>query len=276
MYLNVWRRFNSRAGNVHLDKHAARLKKVPFTNVKVFLRPTESDVARVSEFLGSIYFNDSYLHAALKQTAPQVLIDIGANIGLSSLSLLREFPSIRKVIGVEAEQKNFEILKQNYELWSGIYPHINFQCIHGVATSSGDDLITQLDSLSEMTGKNSASGTFRFDAKGATEFEAASGTLKAISVSGLFNTIARRSGVVVKIDIEGGEEYLLSKNVDWIELCSFITIEIHDRYHETMINSSRGIMKVLATGDFAISPEKDVLHCFNRNLIGSELTRQGV
>ena len=93
--IEVWIKQNSQSGNVHLSIDNATCKKIPFHDKKVWLRPTSSDVARVNEFLANIYFKNSYLHERLTVENPTTLIDIGANIGLASLSLTEEFSSIK-------------------------------------------------------------------------------------------------------------------------------------------------------------------------------------
>lgn len=93
--IEVWIKQNSQSGNVHLSIDNATCKKIPFHDKKVWLRPTSSDVARVQEFLANLYFKNSYLHERLTAENPTTLIDIGANIGLASLSLTEEFSSIK-------------------------------------------------------------------------------------------------------------------------------------------------------------------------------------
>lgn len=73
--------------------------------------------------------------------------------------------------------------------------------------------------------------------------------------------------LIVKIDIEGGEEYLFEKNIQWIKKVMFLTIEIHDRYNIELLNSSSNFIKMLAENNFSIVPENDVIHCYNRSLL---------
>ena len=96
VFLKIWMVKNSSSGNVHLTVEQATLKKIPFHKDRVWLRQTQSDVGRVAEYTSSIYFKKSYLHDKLKEEGPTVLIDIGGNIGLSSLSIVNEFNSIKE------------------------------------------------------------------------------------------------------------------------------------------------------------------------------------
>ena len=79
-----------------------------------------------------------------------------------------------------------------------------------------------------------------------------------------FIEIGEESVVIVKVDIEGGEEYLLSENIGWVDPCFFLSIEIHDRFHPVMINSSKNIVYIIKDGNFAITAASDVLHLYSR------------
>ena len=260
----IWIKLNSYKGNIHLKSDKAVLKKVPFIQTKIWLRPTISDTVRVIEYLSRDYFLKSYLHDALKNKKPSTLIDIGANIGLASLSLLDEFPSIRKVIAIEAEIENFKILEKNFNYWKTKYSKINFLSINKVASHSNNLKMKITESLSELTnGKYSASGTFKFEEKTETistdikDFE-------TISINELISGIAINENIIVKMDIEGGEEYLLSKNTEWLNRCSYLMTEIHDDYHPSLINASKNLIKVLNQEDFAISTSNKCLYCYNK------------
>lgn len=265
VYVYIWRRLKASKGNIHLDETSAKLHKVPFTNMKIFLRPTESDMGRVNEFVDSIYFQRNYLHAKVLSKKPTVLIDIGANIGSSSISLKKEFPSLKKIIAIEAEAGNFGVLKKNFELWGAEFPDVEFLPVHAVASASSNDKIVELDTLNDLTGMNSASGTFRFAPSEAGE--ANEGVSAALGLNELMKQIGTDHVVICKLDIEGGEETLLKRNTEWLSRIAFLTAEVHDRFHEELMNSSKSLVKVLYDHDFAIVPEKDVLHCFSRKLL---------
>ena len=266
--INSWKRRNSRRGNVHLGIREAVKKRIPFSDVEAYLRPTVSDSGRVGEFVEGIYFSRSYLHDSVVKQEPRLLIDVGANIGLSTLSLLGEFKSVTKVIGIEAEKNNFEILSKNFELWQENFSDVEFVPLHAVATASSEAHIVEKSPLHTLTGENSASGTFRYDMADSGSAEAAGGST-AIAIGDLLTDMDPDDGLIVKIDIEGGEQHLLAGNTDWLGRVTFLTIEVHDRYHEVMIESSRNLLRALCEWDFAVAPEKDVLHCYPRRLFGA-------
>ena len=266
IYLRNWKVKNSKSGNIHLSIDQAVLKKIPFHKDKVWLRPTTSDVARVWEFSSNIYFRKSYLHDSLKKKSPTVLIDIGGNIGLSSLSLVNEFTSIKKVISIEAEEQNYGLLHANFKLWKEKYPGIEWNAIHGVATHSDDEKLVKDKSLNHLTGANSASGTFRYSTSDEDE-KFVKDIQNSISIASLFSSIDDFEKIIVKIDIEGGEEHLFKSNTDWVKRCIFLTAEVHDSFHPVMLNASTKMIKTLVDNNFAFVPSDDVIHCYNRKII---------
>lgn len=264
IYFILWSKAFFRMGNSHLPAQTARKRRIPFMGRTAFLRPSESDAARVSELISGIYFVHSYLHNNLKSIGPTVLLDIGANIGLSSLSLMEEFPSIKTVIAVEAEKENYNVLKKNFRLWAQLNDGVSLDAIHGICSSSSSHRMMELSSIAEVTNSNTASGTFRFDVIHEVSPDTKATESNAIAISEIIENIDESATIIVKIDIEGGEEYLFAEANDWVRRVAFITIEMHDRYDESLNGSSTNFIKTLANHDFAIVPEKDVLHCYRR------------
>ena len=265
IYLRLWFKINSKKGNIHLDSGTAILKKIPFTKYTCYLRPTISDSSRVSEFVNGIYTSKNYLHQKLQELKPNILIDIGGNIGLASLNLVSEFSSLKEVIGIEAEKFNFNMLKLNYNHFTNLFKNIKFNPLYALAScESGNSVITN-KSLSELGEKVTSSGTFRFTPENQNHLNA--GTIKTISLNDVLRNLTDQDKLIVKIDIEGGEEYLFEKNTQWVKKVMFLTIEIHDRYNIELLNSSSNFIKMLAENNFSIVPENDVIHCYNRSLI---------
>ena len=265
-FLKIWIKTHSHQGNVHLSKYEANLEKIPFNEQKAYLRPSTSDVARVSEYLSSIYAKPSYLHQYLVANQPTCLIDIGANIGLSSLSLVKTFPSLRKILAIEAEEQNFGMLQANFDLWKADFPATDWNAVHGVATYSDKVDIFKTEGLFELKKGHSASGTFKY-----TTDESASKQEKYhhknISLKKLCDGIPLHEKIIVKLDIEGGEEHLFNSNTEWLSRCHFMTCEVHDAFHPEMMYSSSNMLAALVEHDFAIFPADNVLHCYNRKFI---------
>ena len=261
-----WKKQNSLLGNIHLSVDDAECKKIPFREKKVWLRPTSSDVARVHEYLSNPYVRESYLHQGLVAEMPTTLVDIGANIGLASLSLVSAFPSVKKVIAVEADVQNFSVLEANFKLWAGEDPGIEWLALNAVATHDDDEKLLKTRGLYDLKPGHSASGTFRYIENGGEDYSEASYE-KVVSMQSIVNEITLGEKIIVKIDIEGGEEHLFKSKVEWLQRCHYLTCEVHDRFHPEMINSSKNMIKSLVENNFAFVPSVDILHCYNRDKI---------
>ena len=264
LFFRLWASIHDTHGNLHLSAETARRLTFPLSSGVGFIRPCTSDVARVGELVGGIYHENSYLNERLRCLRPTVLVDVGANIGLSTLSFLQRFPSLSTVVGIEAEHQNFGVLQKNYECWAQAYTGTSFEALNAVASCFGGNDVNVMASLAELTGANSASGTFRFEP---SDDQMTGGKLSTVALQEVFDGFTEADIVMVKIDIEGGEEYLLAHETSWAQRVAFITLEIHDRFHESMLNSSENVLRLLLDNNFAIVPERDVLHCYNRNIL---------
>lgn len=268
-----------RKPNQHLPASAARLEKIQ-NGISAYIRPSFSDEARLHEFNASIYVSRNELTKKVVDSNPSVIIDIGANIGLSSLSLSLAFPSVTKAIGVEAEFENHAILAKNYELWSQAKSRgldINkkyFEPIYAVASDKSENLSESLI-ISRLDGGVSLSGTFRFTEAVDGKKSLANSNLtehttfsrRKICLNDLFEkNVNSDEFAVLKVDIEGGEHELFRGDCSWLAKTVYLTVEIHDRFG--LPHSSRNIIRSILDYDFAVVPGTDVLHCYNRKLLG--------
>ena len=267
LYVYLWKKRYSCRGNLHLNDNELVRVTLPFDTRQALIRPTMSDVHRVSEYVDKIYFSHTYLHSRLKRSQPDVLIDLGANIGLSSLAFAAEFQSLRNVIAVEADEYNHSVLSKNFELWKEFFPNITFTELHAIISSDASDKFGQSHSLYELagTGRYSSSGTQRFlkTSNGSCD----GGSSDVVAINNLIRELPEENTIMVKIDIEGGEEYLFAKDTRWLERVSYLTIETHDHFVEENFESSRNFIKAIAEYDFSIVPTTDTLHLYNRSIL---------
>lgn len=263
-----WKKSIKSKGNIHLPASTATLSKLPYNDAYAYIRPSDSDIARAEEYGARIYHDNSYLHAAAMRSKPKAIIDFGANIGLSTLCLLQAFPSVKKVFAVEAEADNYGVLQKNFALWGKTFPDVSFSAFNAVAIGKAGLSVASIPSLCQLTGNNSASGTFRFktcDRDPATLQHQP----ETITPYDIVSGVDGECNIVVKVDIEGGEDSLFSHDTSWLERVLFLTTEIHDRYHSDLFDSSRSLIRAVHTHDFAVWPKSDVLHCYNRNSLKS-------
>ena len=142
---------------------------------------------------------------------PSLIVDAGANIGLSAIAFATRFPHAR-VLALEVDSDNFAILIKNTEPYPNIRPMLNglwsrrtklrivnpeaeaWSLYCREATSSGPDLVEALG-VSDILVENNA-----------TKIE------------------------VLKIDIEGGEYEVFSEGVDeWVGAVGLIAVELHEK-----------------------------------------------
>lgn len=145
---------------------------------------------------------------------PKLIVDAGAYTGLSALFYASKYPRA-KIITIEPERTNFEILEKNTRSIN------NIDRIQAGLWNRD----AYLKIIDRQTGKwgfvvKEVSGSEAYD-------------IKAITI----DTILKKSGMkeidILKIDIEGSEKELFSGDCSmWIDKVKVIVIELHDRFKE--------------------------------------------
>ena len=200
--------------NIHGESSSARKKVIK--NVPLYLRKTYSDQARLREMRKNIYSgNITLLNRLNTEVKPTILLDFGANIGLSTLSLINQIPSIRTSISVEGEKENFGVLEKNCQEWGKIYK-VNFNPVYGII--SGFPKMMHLSGV--LKSGYSASGTFTFvdiDNSNPPEKDT-EGVLSKTPLGLLQEYKATEQIIVCKVDIEGGEEDLFQETQNGLKM----------------------------------------------------------
>jgi len=152
----------------------------------------------------------------LMTAQPKVIVDAGANIGLASLYFANKFPDA-KIIAIEPEQSNFELLKKNTKPYQNIIPvqaalwHINEEI--------------------NVTDPGYGKWAFRTDKKNSQEKLQGSICYSVLGMTG--DRVMREFNLkkidVLKVDIEGAEREVFSETSAWFEKVDAIIIELHDR-----------------------------------------------
>ena len=252
--------------NRHLKGDQTVSVKPPFGSVKIHIRHSRSDVSRIGEYVNKIYSDNNYMHQTIWDSEPSVVIDVGANIGLSSLALVEQLPSVRKVYAIEAELENYKVLQANCIEWRQAFPGVEFVPIQAVVTNDPSRVFVR-ESLHDIDEALTASGTFRFIPK-EENAEVVSVIVPSISMNEIIDELEPNiDNVVCKIDIEGGELDLFSGNTEWLKRVAYLTMEVHDRFDVSLVNSSKPMLQKLYEYDFAIKPSEDILHCYARRFI---------
>ena len=182
-----------------------------------------------------------------------VVIDLGGNIGLTSLFLLSEYKKAKLFI-VEPEKNNIEMINLNLKI------HNNFDnqiTISNAAVWSHD---TKIKILSDF--RDGADWAYR-----AVESCSDEGTLaySLISYCKMHNI---ESIDILKIDIEGTEKIIFEgsdKDLDFLKCTKIIAIEIHEE-----VCKKNMIHDVLERYGFVVHDQGELTFGYNLNLIDSK------
>lgn len=150
-------------------------------------------------------------YAAIVQSGKHPLIvDCGANIGLTCLYLAMLFPKA-KIVGIEPDQLNCDLARKNTQDYNVEILKAAVGCEGGAARI----IDGSVDSNSFRVQRNVTSDP---------------GSVPIVSIQGVLDKYVDQMHVpfMIKIDIEGFEDDLFSKNVDWIRFFSLMVVELHD------------------------------------------------
>jgi FkbM family methyltransferase len=151
-------------------------------------------------------YRDLIDYAAAMAPRRPLIVDAGANIGTASLYFAMTLPAPR-ILAIEPEAGNVEVLKANLD-------GLDAQVFHGALASS------------------SGTGTLVDPGNGAQSFRAelgGDGQLVCVSINDIYAHLATDAFPwIVKIDIEGAEAEVFSKNLEWIEETPLLIVELHD------------------------------------------------
>lgn len=143
---------------------------------------------------------------------PKIIVDCGANIGLSSVFFKKKFPN-SKIIAIEPEESNYELLLKNIEGYDNICP-----LKRAVWNKNG-----------YLTINNIGLGNWGFIVK--EENLENNNTIKAVSIKGLMNIFDIDYIDILKLDIEGSEKEVFEINFqEWMPFVKCIIVELHDRF----------------------------------------------
>ncbi len=137
---------------------------------------------------------------------PEVIVDLGANIGLTSLFFCEKY-SPRRVVMVEPDPANAEVLQTNCA-----------QCkaaVEVVVAAVGHEDGTVYFEESEESNLGRVADTGR--------------PVRCVSIPSLMRATGLTRIDLLKIDIEGAEGRLLSFANDWLECVGSILIEFHPK-----------------------------------------------
>ena len=172
----------------------------------VFLRTYVGDL----DIFYEIFFKKAYEFPFIDH--PQMIMDIGANIGLATLYFLNRFPDA-KVISLEPDPANIDVFKKN------LSPQVNRQKV----------FITEA-ALNNKDGFMFISKPpLKYNPKILEDQQSDEEKIEVNVVS--MNTLLKQYSVdridILKMDIEGSEEQLFNADTTWIRIVMEIIMEVH-------------------------------------------------
>lgn len=200
---------------------------------KVYLRLNTTDFSIYDQMFKHLEYDIPIL------ASPRIIVDAGANIGLSALYFANRFPEAL-IYAIEPDASNFDLMCRNIAKHDRIIP------IHAALWFEN----TELDLFCPPPGR---AGTQKdgFQTLPASASGATTTRVRAISLSTIMEDYELDHINLLKIDIEGSERELFQHAGDWIERVEVIICELHDRLRA---GCSRNFYA--ATSDFALEMHK--------------------
>jgi len=150
----------------------------------------------------------------------RTVIDAGANVGYSAVYFAHRFPQAT-IVAIEPEDSNYQILVKN----TRHYPNI---------VTRHAALWPEPRSLYVVDGLDCEKYSFTCETRANNMNSQAirSCTMQQIVDENKFHSID-----IVKVDIEGGEKELFSKNIEWLNLVRTLFIEVHSGCWKVVFNT---------------------------------------
>lgn len=142
------------------------------------------------------------------------IIDLGANAGFTALYYSKLFP-LARIVCVEPFPANVSILKDNLSK-------------NNVAFEIFEAAISVEDNLVEIEVSNKDYGHKVKEMEYGKRIGGKTVTVNGLSINNLIKTLRWPVIDILKIDIEGYEGVLFSKNTEWLQLVETIIMEIHE------------------------------------------------
>ena len=236
------------------------LKTYHWNNKEVFYRTSTSDMALIYEILLKSRHKAEYYFPEIIN--PKVILDIGGNIGITSIYLARIYPEAT-IYSFEPLLENFKILQKNTHQYSNIKA-FNI----GLGSKNGSFKVYLSDDSENYGGVS-------FYSKGYGNKSEPYAECKVRNINDVIKELEISEINLVKIDTEGAEyDILTSLNDKIFKNISWITGELHG-------NRDFELLNYLYSMGFSISTKKLIdnrLFMFNagKKEIISKLSRKEI
>jgi FkbM family methyltransferase len=175
----------------------------------------------------------------------KIIIDGGANIGLTSIFFAEKFKNAT-VYSIEPSESSFEILRKNTVQYKSIVP---------VQSALGNK-----DVYLKIKNKEEDSWAISVEESEPNHPDA----FKATSIPSLMKEKGIDYIDILKLDVEGAERELFFDNYDyWLSRTKYILIELHDWMRK---DASRNVFKAISNYNFKATILNGMIHFTNMDL----------
>lgn len=223
------------------DTIPPKIVKIQINDIKhpFYIRNHSSDVWMFQ----NVIVKQEYLFAY--ESPPKYIIDAGANIGMSAIWFANKFPEA-KIIAIEPETSNYELLKENCR------PYPNISTVHAAVWHKNGEI--------ELL--NPGRGYYGFVTQDSNQNS--TNLVQALTIQQIMADAQINRIDLLKMDIEGAEKEVLENCHPWINKTSSLTIELHDRFKpgcsKSFIECAKYFNKVWQQGEnFFISKDNAIL-----------------
>jgi len=200
--------------------------RVPGLRQPILVRAQESDLAVFRDVVigGELDFDLGF--------APDLVVDCGANTGVTAAVFANRFPQAR-IIGIEPADRNQALFRRNLAAYR------NVSLIEAAVWSRPTHL--------KIENPDDAAWAFRCVPAPADDPDA----FPAVSVGQVLDEAGAARNVLVKIDIEGAETELFRNRPEWLDRVQAVLIELHGPEAEAIVSAAfdPGVWSVGSSGE---------------------------
>jgi FkbM family methyltransferase len=177
----------------------------------VYLRNYTTDIPAYKEII------ERHKYCVAAKYEPKYIIDAGANVGMAAIYFANKYKNAR-IIAIEPESKNYELLKQNTEYY------MNITVIKAALWNTSGEISLFDTGLGNDGFMVEANKTML-----KTPIKNIKQTIKTVTVDEIINEFHIDSIDILKIDIEGSEKEVFESCKSWIHKTKCIIVELHER-----------------------------------------------
>ncbi len=243
----VYDKLHSKGYTVNEDDSYWNIQR---TNQSIYLRKNSSDYNVFNQILIQEEYYPIVDIIRTNNISIKNLMDIGANIGLTSFYLHDFFDSL-KIICIEPDEHNFDVLNKNL---SHIY---------------NENLTTIKAALWYKQERLSSDNSFRDGKEWSLTFSAGeesnTDNIRGITFNELIIDLNLETIDILKIDIEGAERFIFDKKLNdlsFLNRTKIIALEIHDEF-----GIRDDIYKILLQYNFVLQNSGELTIGINKNCL---------